>query len=353
MMALGVSAACGDTLPPDRAAETAPVAPEAAPPLPKRPSKIIVFGDSLSDSGNAYIGSLHSRAPSPPYFFGRFSDGPVWAELFAAHFGLQATAALRGGSNYAVGGAKAGSGADSLPNQVQLYLWLSAFSRPDPDALYVIFGGGNDIRSALKRADPAPALALAVFRIRRIIERLARHGAIDFLVPNVPNRGRTPAARARNTSAREAAMTVAFDRGLDLALSDFPARDHINLVRVDFWSAVEQALASPGRWGLTDIADPCLTQLEDDDPRGYRRCASPESYAFWDDIHPTVTGHRFLAATAIAAYEAAVRASPAIPRVPPMQDIAAADSSSSVSDVADEVLHLIRDRIAREMRTGR
>jgi hypothetical protein len=75
----------------------------------------------------------------------RFSNGPLWIEDFAANFGLATQPALSGGTDFAVGGANAGSSADRLPYQADLYLLLSVFSRPDPRALYVVFGGGNDV----------------------------------------------------------------------------------------------------------------------------------------------------------------------------------------------------------------
>lgn len=269
--------------------------------LPVRPSQIVVFGDSLSDTGNAHIATLHDRAPSPPYYEGRFSNGPLWIEDFAATFGLAVRPALAGGTNFAVGGAKAGSSADRMPYQADLYLLLRAFFRADPRALFVVFGGGNDIRSALKLSDPAPVLANAALSIRHMIEHLAAHGARNFLVPNVPNRGLTPAARIRGTTGKEEAMTRAFDAALDAALEDLPRTLPINLVRVDFWSAVERAFAAPEQWGFANTTDPCLMH----DAAGYRSCPAPETYVFWDDIHPTQQGHLFLAAAALAAYRAA------------------------------------------------
>jgi phospholipase/lecithinase/hemolysin len=280
-----------------------PVAAGAAG-LPARPSEIIVFGDSLSDTGNAHIATLHSHAPSPPYYDGRFSNGPVWVEYFAAHFGLTARPALAGGTNFAVGGAKAGSSADRLPYQADLYLLLSALSRSDPNALYVVFGGGNDIRSALKLRDAAPALAHAALSIRQMIEHLAAHGAVNFLVPNVPNRGLTPAARTRGTQAREEQLTRAFDAGLDAALAGLDGARGIHLVRVDFWSAVERAFAAPEPLGFRNTRDPCLRHEGSD----YHACAEPDHYVFWDDIHPTMRGHMFLSAAALAAYAGAAAA---------------------------------------------
>lgn len=304
--------------------------------LPAQPTSVIVFGDSLSDAGNAYLGSLHHRAPSPPYYQGRFSDGPVWVEMVAAHFGLKAEAALRGGTNFAIGGAKVAVGADSLPHQAELYLLLSAFSRPDPGALYVIFGGGNDIRRALKRTDPAPALAQAALGIRRMIETLAVHGAVNFLVPNVPNRGRTPAARARGTAAAEQRLTRAFDAALDAALRDIPLRHRINVVRVDFWSAVERAFAAPKDSGFSDVAEPCLVAS----PSGYRQCPDPAGHAFWDDVHPTSRGHRLLAATALAAYDAASALASADPATLAREPQRGPDAPATALE--QEVLELVR-----------
>ena len=56
-------------------------------------SKLVIFGDSLSDSGNNYLGivgvggtvpdqtiSGNTYIPFPPYLpFGTYSNGPVWA----------------------------------------------------------------------------------------------------------------------------------------------------------------------------------------------------------------------------------------------------------------------------------
>ena len=303
----------------------------AAAELPARPSQIIVFGDSLSDTGNAYIATLHGKAPSPPYYDGRFSNGPLWVEDFAATFGLATPPALSGGTDFAVGGAKAGSSADRLPYQADLYLLLSIFSRSDPRALFVVFGGGNDVRSALNKPDPARRLAHAALSIRQMIEHLAAHGAVNFLVPNLPDRGLTPAARTRGTAESETTLTLAYNAGLEAALRDLPDRLHINLVRVDFWTAVARAFAEPQRLGFTDITEPCLVH----DTAGYRQCAEPGHYVFWDDIHPTERGHRFLAAAALAAYTAATRS----PRPAPQ---AAQPAEARSGAVEQEVLATVR-----------
>ena len=67
--------------------------------------RLVVFGDSLSDNGNLYLASGGTQPPSPPYYQGRFSSGPVWTELLgfnAANF----TGSVSGSINYAFGGSR-------------------------------------------------------------------------------------------------------------------------------------------------------------------------------------------------------------------------------------------------------
>ena len=47
--------------------------------------QIIVFGDSVTDSGNVWELTDRKEPASPPYFEGRFSNGPVWVEYLADH----------------------------------------------------------------------------------------------------------------------------------------------------------------------------------------------------------------------------------------------------------------------------
>lgn len=45
---------------------------------------------------------------SPPYFRGRFSNGPVWVEDLADRLALDLEPSLQGGTNFAFGGAETG-----------------------------------------------------------------------------------------------------------------------------------------------------------------------------------------------------------------------------------------------------
>ncbi len=68
-------------------------------------SSIIAFGDSLSDNGNYYrlVDGLtplipQDGAPPLPYFFGRYSNGPVAVELLASNLELPLVDSAVGGA---------------------------------------------------------------------------------------------------------------------------------------------------------------------------------------------------------------------------------------------------------------
>jgi phospholipase/lecithinase/hemolysin len=80
-------------------------------------AQITVFGDSLADAGNVFAltaGTVPPLTggpfpPSPPYAQ-RLSNGPVAVEVLAANLGLPLTPSLKGGRDFAFGGADTGVG---------------------------------------------------------------------------------------------------------------------------------------------------------------------------------------------------------------------------------------------------
>src|SRR5215813_12280424 len=81
-------------------------------------SALYIFGDSLSDSGNNAIVLAPNTTPVPisgndfiptfPYASGHYTNGPVWAQDFAAVLGLSASPSRLGATNYASGDARTG-----------------------------------------------------------------------------------------------------------------------------------------------------------------------------------------------------------------------------------------------------
>lgn len=124
----------------------------AATSLTDRFSSFWGLGDSLSDPGNLFEAT---QAPpggpipaSPPYFDGRFSNEPVWAESLTGEFEDAGQAA----GNFALGGAQAAVNADAVPDlpaQSALFAGVSAAAF-GANPLVALWFGGNDLLAAAR-----------------------------------------------------------------------------------------------------------------------------------------------------------------------------------------------------------
>jgi cholinesterase len=232
--------------------------------------RLVVFGDSLSDSGNA----------------GRFSNVLVWVEQLAKRLNLPLELSEHGGQNFAVGGARVEEGPQSLRAQVEEFLKQP---RPSGRTLYVIWGGGNDVLAAID--EPAKVTAAAA-SLKNVLADLIAHGASDLLVPNLPDVSVTPEVQAHGTKAISEGRRLSFDfnKVVEQGLNDLVHSSTIfRLYRLDVAAMAERARKDPASYGFTNISTPC------------RASAECEKYLFWDEIHPTTEAHAHLAEAALRA----------------------------------------------------
>jgi thermolabile hemolysin len=260
------------------------------------PSRLIVFGDSLSDIGNI-DDATGGFVPGSSYFNGRFSNGPAWVEWLANDLGAGPLApSTAGGDNFAYGGAQT-SGSSGFEGLVirDLDEQLAAYRASrlaDPDALYVVWAGANDL------FDGQTNVAVPVNRVIAALETLTALGARQFLVPNLPILGKIPEYnRDPAASARLDQLSHEYNNVLGQAMESFAAR-HLNATfyQLDVGELFSNAIAAPQAWGLTNVSDPAAPGL---DPgmvfyNENRIVAHPEHYLFWDTIHPTAAVHRIL-----------------------------------------------------------
>jgi phospholipase/lecithinase/hemolysin len=294
--------------------------------LDSRPySGIVVFGTSLSDSGNAF--ALRGGANTPPDYFAdpllipgepyargghHFSNGATWIEQFARSLGLAGSvqpafaSSSPTATNYAVGSARAyDDGINvNLTDQVNAFLADVGGVAPS-DALYVIEMGSSDIRDAIvayQTGGPGAAQAIlhqALESIAANIQTLHRAGAREFLVWIPPNVALTPALRSLaqlNPAVTQLAtgLTYAFNSGLKGALAGLAQLPDIRITQLDAYALLNDIVAAPAAYGLVDVTTACLMP----NVAPYF-CQNPNEYLFWDGIHPSG------AAQTIAAYEAA------------------------------------------------
>lgn len=279
-------------------------------------SRIVVFGTSLSDPGNAFA-LIHRQSTAPyanldallvpdaPYASGghHFSNGATWIERFARPLGLAASVrpafvgTTDGASNYAVGGARAredGINAN-LSLQVGSFLFDAGGMAP-ADALYVLEMGSNDVRDALVAGPGGGAIiADALAAIGANLDALYAAGARHFLVVNAPNIALTPAVRILDLLSPGAATAAAFlsqsfNAGLEGLLLSREGLADIQIARLDLYQSFSALVADPAAYGLSQVDSACLTP-------GVPpfTCRTADDYLFWDGIHPTAVVHAIFA----------------------------------------------------------
>ena len=271
---------------------------------------LYVFGDSLSDQGNAY--STTGGFPPAPYAQ-RASNGPVAVEALASRLGVPLASSQSGGTNYAYVGALTGPtvipGTNppvSTDNYVavaygqptlfgtgilsQVSSFLSSGSAFDPnEALFFVWGGPNDFF-----IDPSAATAAsAVNNLATAISMLYGTGARRFFVPNMPDLSLTPYGLGLPPLQRGGlqALSAGFNDGLALALSSLAVLPDIDITGFDTFALLTAISTNPSAFGFANAQNGCLTG---DLANGGTVCADPSSYVFWDSVHPTTVAHAVL-----------------------------------------------------------
>ena len=253
-------------------------------------NQLVVFGDSLSDNGNAAIAAASLGIPFPP-----LSNGPLWIDQLAAKLSLpdpQPFLALTGGTNYAIATAQTGSNALSgISDQLALFAGAHLGSLP-ADALYTFWAGANDVFNG---ANPV----LAADNIFNNILSLAGGGGKYFLWLNLPDLGLTPRAIAAGQTVPANLASTAFNTEWAINLGKLQAQG-IDVVGVNVEALFAQIVANPGAFGFSNVTSPGQGQ------------ANPNSYLFWDEEHPTTAGHALVANLALADLAAPEPASVAV-----------------------------------------
>lgn len=252
-------------------------------------NSIVAFGDSLSDTGN--VSNLtFGVSPGGNYFNGRWSNGPVWAENLASNFGLTVNPSRTGGTNYAHGGARSGTGfvnviIPNMSNQVATYLGSNT---PNANTLFTLWIGGNDYLNGV--VDPN----VVVTNIANDIQSLYNAGARQFLVPGLPLLGNIPQNIGTAGQNGANALSAAHNNTLQARLGTLRTNNAgIRLTYLDVATVFESVRLNPSAFGLTNVTQPALV--------GNQVVSNPDQYLFYDNIHPTRVGHQILGRAAIAA----------------------------------------------------
>jgi phospholipase/lecithinase/hemolysin len=266
-------------------------------------SRLLVFGDSLSDGGNVAL-ATGGAIPGSAYFNGRFSNGPLWVDRVAVALGAPVPQpsllpqALGGpGTNFAVGGSRVNDPAIFLGQAVPSFSsivgqYLSTEPTIAPDTLVTIWIGSND----LLNLSPTTDISAMATTVKTAMEGLAGRGARQFALLGVAPVGRTPAVATNGAIATAVVNNAA--RAYNALLAQIPGTIEATVpgskvTFVDTYSAFDTLLANPAAFGVVNTTDPALTQLG--------AVPSPNTYLWWDTVHPTARGHQFVAGLTLQA----------------------------------------------------
>ena len=269
-------------------------------------SDLLVFGDSLSDMGNAR--SALNVPDVPPYWQGRFSNGPVWVEHVSDRMGLSTSIGTGSstGDNRAFGGSQTGAGNSYivLPNvgtQITAY-FANVQTTVPAGSIVALWAGGNDFLYGSANSN------VIVTNMEAHIRQLSTAGATEFIIPNLPPLELTPEILSR-TQAQQSTIrseVISYNQKLSNLVGNLSAELNLTIHMVDAWSIFHEIVQNEEHFGFTDTQSAAcrggvsllpLPICNSGDP------ISPnvDEYLFFDKAHPTRVMHQTIGHLAIEA----------------------------------------------------
>ncbi|WP_162302000.1 SGNH/GDSL hydrolase family protein [Croceibacterium ferulae] len=243
-------------------------------------TSVTVFGDSLVDAGNYYI-ATEGAMPDPAlgYHQNRFTNGFNYPDLLSLElFGVPTTPSLLGGNNFGFAAARIIDTGDDIPDlQAQLGAFQASDLGVDPDGLYIMNFGGNDVFGALgvfgpdaaigSYSDVSSYLRAAAEQYVAGVRTLLGLGARNILMTDFPLAGHP--------------LTIEANAYLDAELANLAVSDDTDFLFYSLSDYNQNVLANPDSYGLpplrTDTS--CIAA-------GAQATGCAGFYSF-DGIHPT------------------------------------------------------------------
>ncbi|HEX5305719.1 MAG TPA: autotransporter domain-containing protein [Dyella sp.] len=266
-------------------------------------SQVVVFGDSLSDAGNL---SLSQGSPVPLRF--TTNPGTTTAENVASALGFTLAPSVTGGTDFAFGGAGVVQGVapvPTLPQQMAMYLAANG-GAADPNALYQVWGGANDLFYLTGTTTDANVLAAGTAAAAQaeitMLGQLQAAGAQYVVVYNLPDIGKTPASAAGGPAAQQGGtqLSLVYNGVLHAGISQLSANG-LNVIPVNTFALLNEVIANPAAYGFSNVTTPaCNGSSVQCGPAGsglpfsYAE-GTDQTYLFADGVHPTTAAHAMVA----------------------------------------------------------
>jgi len=275
-------------------------------------NRLLVFGDSLSDTGN--LASVTADFPFP-FFENRISNGPVLVDYLAAELGLEASASRHvttsnGGDNFAIsGGNILGSDTEDLSSQVSAFLNRERVQpRGLSEALVFVMMGGNDLRDlrSLRSATLASdRIDLILANLDAQFSLLYQAGARSFLVSNVADIGAIPESIALRVSDPDVSLRARryvqeYNQKLEVLVESWSQKPSVRLSFFDLFSEFDRVISNASSFGFTRTEVGCF-QIDgfrfDSECRFGTRF---DRFVFFDNIHPSARLNQIVSSALIS-----------------------------------------------------
>jgi outer membrane lipase/esterase len=255
--------------------------------------RIVVFGDSYADIGNALRLAGVNPATTGVYTTGRFSGGTNYIDTLSTLLQVPQY-------NFAIGGARTNNGNQTvgLPGftfEVQQFLagggalgFPTVDTTLDRSDLVAVSIGGNDARNYQQTggttAGAAASAATAVTSFQQNFDLVMAHGTptISFLAGDT---GRLPEIAANPAGAAvRTAYSSAFNGGVQQVLAGYASRGSI-VHYLDLSKMLDQVSANPTAYGITNgLVCPAF-------PANTTCAVNASGYLFYGDLlHLTSNG---------------------------------------------------------------
>lgn len=269
-------------------------------------SDLFVFGDSVVDTGNVQALALSAGTPDPTpaelgYFDGRFTNGINAADVVnqaIEGMNLAGSTTTAMGDNFAYGGARARTNLDVIPDlaaQISAHFLARSI---DPDALYLINVGGNDVRDivleGLRGAQREHRIGQATAAVTAAVAALRAGGATHIAFVGIADVGEIPEVLALGPVTSAEATEASID--LNASILGALPEDAYFIDTIEFF---DEVAADPPPSGLPAGIDPETACLDSavPDPSGAPTCTD---FVFFDPVHPTTAIHQILGAHILA-----------------------------------------------------
>lgn len=278
--------------------------------------RMIVFGDSLSDTGNVKPVDQNKR------WSGRFTNGPIYIDHLKSSLNMSNEQVL----NYAFGGALTGPHASfgallksPVPMLTQQIERFTNEHDPKSTDIILLYAGANDYLSLFQNprfyqlmATSKSPVAIQDFasqfhshvtesvqNISQGMETLLNAGADSLLIANLPDFSKTPIIKRiaelfPNLTEKEVSnlkrimrqFSVSHNNALSEAVTSLKKKlgPEQGIEIVDIFSSIEAMLANPEKYGFSNTTD--ALNRQDGKIDG--------AWFYADDVHPSAAVHYYL-----------------------------------------------------------